>query len=75
MTYSMLNTILRLSLYNKPSERFTSSNEQAWMVFRDHLPCYRDTFLSVNDMWVSFKTEVIAAIEKFIPTKMTKTKI
>ena len=29
---------------------------------------------SVNDMWVSFKSEVIAAIERFNPTKMTKTK-
>ena len=42
---------------------------------------YRDTFLSsdhshmsVNDMWVSFKSKVIAAIERFIATKMTKTK-
>ena len=48
---------------------------------RDHLARFRDTFLSsdhshmsVNDMWVSFKSEVIAAIERFIPTKMTKTK-
>ena len=48
---------------------------------RDHLARFRDTFLSsdhshmsVNDMWVSFKLEVIAAIERFIPTKMTKTK-
>ena len=48
---------------------------------RDHLARYRDTFLSsdhshmlVNDMWVSFKSEVIAAIERFIPTKMTKIK-
>ena len=47
----------------------------------DHLPRYRDTFLSsdhshilVNDMWVSFEYEVITAIERFIPTKMTKTK-
>ena len=30
--------------------------------------------MSVNDMWVSFKSEVIAAIERFIPSKMTKTK-
>ena len=30
--------------------------------------------MSVNDMWVSFKSEVIAAIERFIPTKVTKTK-
>ena len=48
---------------------------------RDHLARFRDTFLSsdhshmsVNDMWVSFKSEVIAAIERFIQTKMTKTK-
>ena len=42
---------------------------------RDHLLRFRDTFLSsdlsksVNDMWVSFKSEVIAAIERFIPKK------
>ena len=48
---------------------------------RDHLARFRDTFLSsdhshmsLNDMWVSLKSEVIAAIERFIPTKMTKTK-
>ena len=48
---------------------------------RDHLARYRDSFLSsdhshmsVNDMWVSFKSEVIAAIERFIPSKMTKSK-
>ena len=48
---------------------------------RDHLARYRDSFLSsdhshmsVNDMWVSFKSEVIVAIERFIPSKMTKTK-
>ena len=48
---------------------------------RDHLAHYRDSFLSsdhshmsVNDMWVSFKSEVLAAIERFIPSKMTKTK-
>ena len=48
---------------------------------RDHLALFRDSFLSsdhshmpVNDMWVSFKSEVLEAIERFIPTKMTKTK-
>ena len=48
---------------------------------RDHLARYRDTFLSFdhsqmpfNEMWVSFMFEVIAAIERLIPTKMTKTK-
>ena len=48
---------------------------------RDHLARYRDSFfssdhshMSVNDMWVIFKSEVLAAIERFIPSKMTKTK-
>ena len=48
---------------------------------RDHLARFRDSFLSsdhshmsVNDMWVSFKSEFLEAIERFIPTKMTKTK-
>ena len=47
----------------------------------DHMARYRDSFLSsdhsrmsVNDMWVSFKSEVLSAIERFIPSKMTKTK-
>ena len=30
--------------------------------------------MSVNDMWVSFKSKVLAAIKRFIPSKMTKTK-
>ena len=48
---------------------------------RDHLARFRDSFFSsdhshmpVNDMWVSFKSEVLEAIERYIPTKMTKTK-
>ena len=42
---------------------------------------FRDSFLSsdlthilVNDIWVSFKSELTTAMEKFIPMKMTKTK-
>ena len=48
---------------------------------RDHLARFKDSFLSsdhshlsVNDMWVSFKSEVLAAIERFISSKMNKTK-
>ena len=48
---------------------------------RNHLARFKDSFLSsdhsqlsVNHMWVSFKSEVFAAIERFIPSKMTKTK-
>ena len=48
----------------------------------DYMAQVRDLFLSadhshimsVNDLWVSFKSEFIAAIEIFIPSKMTKTK-
>ena len=46
----------------------------------DHLARFRDSFLSsdysqlsINDLWVSLKFGVIAAIEMFIPTKMTET--
>ena len=42
----------------------------------DHLAHFRDSFLSsdhsrmsVNDMWVSFKSEVLEAIEMFIRQK------
>ena len=49
---------------------------------RAHLARFRDSFLSsnhshisVNDMRVSFKSEILVAIERFIPTKMTKTKL
>ncbi|MCG8116962.1 MAG: reverse transcriptase domain-containing protein, partial [Candidatus Thiodiazotropha endolucinida] len=48
---------------------------------RDHMARFKDSFLSsdlsgmsVNDMWVSFKSELTTAMERFIPTKMTKTK-
>ena len=50
-------------------------------VIRDHLARFKGSFLSsdhshssINDMWVSFKSEAIVAIERFIPSKMTKTK-
>ena len=36
--------------------------------------CFLDSHVSVNDMWISFKSEVLSAIEGFIPSKMTKTK-
>ena len=32
------------------------------------------SYMSVNDMWVKFKTGFIEAVERFIPSKMTKTK-
>ena len=43
---------------------------------RDHLAWSKESFLSsshkymlVNDRWVSFKSEVLVAIQRFTPTK------
>ena len=48
---------------------------------KDHMAQYKDAYLSedhshmsVNDMWVKFKTGFVEAVERFIPSKMTKTK-
>ena len=48
---------------------------------KDHMTQFKDTYLSedhshmsVNDMWVSFKTGFVEAVERFIPSKMTKIK-
>ena len=48
---------------------------------KDHMTQFKDAYLSedhshksVNDMWVKFKTGYVEAVERFIPSKMTKTK-
>ena len=48
---------------------------------KDHMAQFKDAYLledhshmSVNDMWVKFKTGLVGAVERFIPSKMTKTK-
>ena len=48
---------------------------------RDHISQFMESYLSedhshmsVNEMWVKFKTGYLEAVERFIPTKMTKTK-
>ena len=48
---------------------------------KDHMAQFKDAYLSedhshmsVNDMWVKFKTGFEEAVERFIPSKMTKTK-
>ena len=48
---------------------------------RDHMSQFKETYLSedlshmsVNEMWVKFKTGFLEAVERFIPSKMTKTK-
>ena len=48
---------------------------------KDHVAQFKDAYLSedhshmsVNDMWVKFKTGFVEAVERFIPSKMTKTK-
>ena len=48
---------------------------------KDHMAQCKDAYLfedhshmSVNDIWVKFKTGFVEAVERFIPSKMTKTK-
>ena len=48
---------------------------------KDHMIQFKDAYLSedhshmsVNDMWVKFKTGFVEAVERFITSKMTKTK-
>ena len=48
---------------------------------KEHVAQFKDAYLSedhshmpVNDMWVKFKTGFVEAVERFIPSKMTKTK-
>ena len=47
---------------------------------KGHMNQFKDAYLSedhnhmsVNDMWVKFKTCIVEAVERFIPSKMTKT--
>ena len=47
----------------------------------DHMSQFKESYLSEdhshmseNEMWVKFKTGFLEAVERFIPTKMTKTK-
>ena len=46
---------------------------------RDHMSQFKESYLSedhshmlVSEMWVKFKTGFLEAVERFIPTKMTK---
>ena len=48
---------------------------------KDHITQFKDAYLSedhshmsVNDMWVKFKIGFVEAVERFIPSKKTKTK-
>ena len=48
---------------------------------KDHMTQFKDAYLSedhspmsVNAMWGKFKTGFVEAVERFIPSKMTKTK-
>ena len=43
--------------------------------FKDAYLSEDHSLVSVNDMWVKFKTDFVEAVERFIPSKMTKNKI
>ena len=49
---------------------------------KSHLGQYRDNILalnldsiSTNDLWTDFKTEITKAMDKFVPSKMTKSRV
>ena len=49
---------------------------------KDHIRAFADCFMlqdfthiNVNDMWLEFKTVFLKAVDKFIPSKMTKGKL
>ena len=49
---------------------------------KSHLGQYRDNILnqdldniSTNDLWTDFKTEIIKAMDTFVPSKMTKSRV
>ena len=42
--------------------------------FKDAYLSEDHSHMSGNDMWVKFKTGFVKAVERFIPSKMTKTK-
>ena len=50
---------------------------------RDHMSQFKESYrylsedhshMSVNEIWVKFKTGFLETVERFIPSKMTKTK-
>ena len=52
---------------DSPRGRLARLRDSFLLSDHSHLSVY----ILGNDMWVSFKSEIIAAIEMFIPTKMT----
>ena len=47
---------------------------------KNHMRAFADRFMSfthinVNDMWIEFKTVFLKAVDKFVPSKMTKGKL
>ena len=66
---------------NRHKKRFISINVQM-VGLKDHMTRFKDVYLSedhshmrVNDLWVKFETGFLGAVDRFIPSKMTKTKI
>ena len=65
---------------NRHHAKSISINVQTWSALKTTSPNLRTrlwkdhSHMSVNDMWVKFKTGFVEAVERFIPSKMTKTK-
>ena len=76
-----MSTCLSLEHFKTSSPKDYLYKRADMVGLKDHMAQLKDTYLSedhshisVNDMWVKFKTGFLEAVERFIPSKMTKTK-
>ena len=74
--------------YDKKAIRIKQASRKIYLYnradmsgLRDHMSQFKESYLSedhshmsVNEMWVKFKTGFLEAVERFIPSKITKTK-
>ena len=68
---------LNLKLYIAGPFRVDATGEREGRIVSPLKPATEDlsedhSHMSVNDMWVKFKTGFVEAVERFIPSKMTK---
>ena len=74
-------TFLKAKRIKQASRKIYLYKRADMVGLKDHMAQFKDAYLSedhshmsVYDMWVKFKTGFVEAVERFIPSKMTKTK-
>ena len=72
---------IKLKGIKQASRNIHLYNQADMTGLRDHMSQFKESYLSedpchmsVNDMWIKFKTCFLDTVETVIPTKMTKTK-